>query len=93
MSYQELLYKEYFNPYPDVQIVPRFDFDGEVESVDVIIDNLHDAWSCEEFIYNDWGDTRVKEKRFKLHRRVALRELTPGLYDENGNPIRRKKSK
>jgi hypothetical protein len=77
--------------YPDVTVVPRFDFDGEVESIDIFIDNIQDAVHCEEFSLNDELSSRIPEKRFEANRKVALRELTPGLYNEDGNPIQRKK--
>jgi hypothetical protein len=75
--------------YPDVKVMPRFNFDGEIDSIDVFVDNVHDNLHCEEFIRNDVPD-RVSDKRFESQRAVALKELTRGLYTESGNSIRRK---
>jgi hypothetical protein len=80
--------------YPDVTVVRRFDFDGELDSIDVFIDNLHDNLHCEEFVRNDVPERgRVSEKRFSSQRAVALKELTPGLYNEHGNAVRRNNRK
>jgi len=78
--------------YPDVTVLPRFNFDGEIDSIDVLIENLHDDLHCEEFVRNDvpGRPDRVSDKRFEAQRAVALKELTPGLYNEDGNPVRKK---
>jgi hypothetical protein len=79
--------------YPDVTVMPRLDFDGEIESIDVFIDNLPDDLHCEEFVRNDVPDkTRGRDRRFEAQRAVALKELTPGLYNEHGHPTRKTKS-
>jgi hypothetical protein len=78
--------------YPDVKVMPRFNFDGEIDSIDVFIDNMHDNLHCEEFVRNDVPE-KVGDKRFEAQRRVALKELTPGMYTESGNTIRHKKRK
>ena len=80
--------------YPDVKVMPRFNFDGEIDSIDVFIDNQHDYLHCEEFVRNDVPERgRVSEKRFSSQRAVALKELTPGLYTESGNVVRRNNRK
>jgi hypothetical protein len=76
--------------YPDVKVMPRFNFDGEIDSIDVFIDNMHDNLHCGEFVHNEFPDGRVSDKRFNSQRAVALKELTPGLYNEDGHPIRKK---
>jgi hypothetical protein len=76
--------------YPEVSVRPRFNFDGEVESIDVIIDNVADALHCEEFVLNDVSEPVGYCKRFEAQRKVALKELTPGLYNEDGHLIRPK---
>jgi hypothetical protein len=77
--------------YPDVKVMPRLDFDGEIESIDVFIDNLHNDLHCEEFVRNDVPERiRGNDRRFEAQRAVALKELTPGLYNEHGNPTRKK---
>lgn len=73
--------------YPDVKVMPRFNFDEEIESIDVLIDNLPDNLHCEEFNRNDVPE-KVSDKRFEAQRAVALKELTPGLYTESGNSVR-----
>lgn len=85
MSYYDSLY-------PDVNVVPRFNFDGEIESIDVLIDNMRDDLHCEEFIQNNVAD-KFPDKRFEAQRRVAIKELTPGLYNEDGNSVRRNNRK
>src|ERR1700751_3527079 len=76
--------------YPDVKVMPRFNFEEEIESIEVFIDNVHDDVHCEEFNRNDVPEkSRVTDKRFEAQRAVALKELTPGLYTESGNSVRR----
>jgi hypothetical protein len=75
--------------YPDVKIMPRLNFDGEIDSITVFIDNVHDNLHCEEFGRNDVPEKKESDKRFESQRAVALKELTPGLYTESGNSIRR----
>jgi hypothetical protein len=82
----------YDSIYHDVTITPRFNFDEEIESIDVFIDNLHDDLHCEEFVRNDVPE-KVGDKRFEAQRRVALKEMTPGMYTESGNLIRHNKRK
>jgi hypothetical protein len=79
--------------YPEVYIRPKFNLDHEVESIDVIVDNQCDVLHCEEFILNDVSEPVGPEKRFEAQRRVALRELTAGIYNEHGNPIPKKDRK
>jgi hypothetical protein len=73
--------------YPDVKLMPRLNVDDEIESIDVIIDNLTDIFHCEEFGMNDACEPKLSEKRWDAQRKVALRELTPGMYTESGNKI------
>lgn len=79
--------------YPDVKVMPRFNFDEEIESIDVFVDNMHDNLHCEEFIRNDVPEKVGDKKRFEAQRLVALKELTPGMYTESGNSVQRKTRK
>lgn len=89
-AYQEVFFPEDFQlPYPDVHVRANYNFDGEIEGIDVMIDNLHDDVHCEEFAMNDVNVPPETTKRFDAQRRIALRELTPGLYNESGNKIRK----
>lgn len=91
-EYQDLYFPEDFQMlYPEVQINAHYDIDGEIASIDVMIDNLHDELHCEEFSRNDVNVPPETQKRFEAQRRRAKRELTPGLFNEDGNPIRKSK--
>jgi hypothetical protein len=89
-SYQELFFPEDFTLlYPEVRVHANYDLDGEVQSIDVMIDNLRDELHCEEFAMNDVNVPHNTEKRFEALRRRAKRELTPGIYNADGNKIRK----
>lgn len=92
MPYYDSLYPvgrmHYDSFYPNVTVMPRFNFDEEIESIDVLIDNMQNGLHCEEFNRNDVPE-KVSDRRFESQRAVALKELTPGLYNEDGNRVRR----
>lgn len=86
-----LSFKRRYNIYPEVVIRPRFNLDDEVESIDVLIDGMSDELHCAEFAFNDECEPVRDHVRTAAHRAIALKELTPGLYNEHGNPIRNTK--
>lgn len=90
--YQELYFPEDFEIlYPEVCINANRNFDGEIESIDVLIDNVRDFVHCEEFSLNDVRVREEDKKRFKALQRKAKKELTSGMYNEKGNLIRKSK--
>ena len=69
--------------YPDVKVMPRFNFDEEIERIEVFIDNVHDDVHCEEFNRNDVPEkSRVTDKRFEAQRAVALKKQHAALLAE-----------
>lgn len=91
-SFHEMYFPEDFEQfYPEVVVNALYNFDGELEGIDLVIDNLHDSMHSVVFEAGKPQEKReVLDKRFRARRRKALKELTAGIYNEKGNPIKKR---